>query len=137
MQWLVDVDFYIRYLTLHHPATFIADNLVRIGISESQVTRSSFGNPKIEIPERFLLAEKLRKDSLKDWVVYDSWWRFIRNLKILSENQISENGYPNAIPEQIRSMIRFQKNIPAAVLKIGLFSKLLMSLHYFQQKSSG
>jgi glycosyltransferase involved in cell wall biosynthesis len=137
MQWLVDVDFYIRYLSRYHPATFIDQNLIRIGIGESQVTRSSFGNPKIEIPERFLLAEKLRSHSLRDWVVYDSWWRFIRNLRIRDESEIADNGYPNAIPEQIRSMIRYQKNIPAAVLKIGLFSKLFMSLHYLRQKSSG
>ncbi len=134
MQWLVDVDFYIRYLTSHPPAIYIAENLIRIGISESQVTQSSFGNRQVEIPERFLLAEKLNPQSLKDWVVYDSWWRFIRNLNIRDEKEIAENGYPKAIPETIRSMIRYQKNIPAVVLKIGLFSKLLMSLHYLPFK---
>ena len=135
MQWLVDVDFYIRYLTSHPPAHYIAENLILIGISESQVTRSSFGNRQIEIPERFLLAEKLHPHSLKDWVVYDSWWRFIRNLNIRDEIEIAENGYPKAIPETIRSMIRFQKKIPSPILNIGLFSKFLMSLHYIKHRS--
>lgn len=134
MQWLVDVDFYIRYLTNYAPAVFIPENLIRIGISESQVTRSSFGNPEIEIPERFLLAEKLSPQSLKDWVVYDSWWRFIRNLGIRDEKEIAENGYLKAIPGSISSMIRYQKKIPPAVLNVGLFSKLLMSLHYLPFK---
>jgi glycosyltransferase involved in cell wall biosynthesis len=134
MQWLVDVDFYIRYLTAHFPAIYISDNLIHIGISESQVTKSSFGNPRIEIPERFLLAEKLQPHSLRDWKVYDSWWRFIRNLSIRDEKIIAESGYRNTVPEKIKSMIRYQKNIPRAVLKNGLFSKLLMSLHYLRNK---
>jgi glycosyltransferase involved in cell wall biosynthesis len=130
MQWLVDIDFYIRYLTIHPSSFYIDENLVQIGISESQVTRSSFGNHEIEIPERFLLAEKLNPESLKDMVIYDSWWRFIRNMKIRDEKEIPENGYHGTIPETIRSMIRFQKKIPSFILKTGLFSKLLMWIQY-------
>jgi glycosyltransferase involved in cell wall biosynthesis len=130
MQWLVDIDFYIRFLTIHPSVFYIDENLVQIGISESQVTRSSFGNRKIEIPERFLLAEKLNPESLKDLVIYDSWWRFIRNMQIRDEKEIAENGYCGRIPETIRSMIRFQKKIPSFILRTGLFSKLLMGIRY-------
>ncbi len=130
MQWLVDIDFYIRYLTIHPSVFYIDENLVQIGVSESQVTRSSFGNRKIEIPERFLLAEKLNPESLKDLVVYDSWWRFIRNMQIRDEKEIAENGYRGTVPEAISSMIRFQKRIPASFLKIGIFSKLMLFAHY-------
>jgi glycosyltransferase involved in cell wall biosynthesis len=130
MHWLVDIDFYIRYLKRYPPAVYIPLNLVQIGISASQVTRRSFGNPKIEIPERFLLTEKLHPDSLKVWVVYDSWWRFIRNLRIRDEKEIVDNGYCGPIPGAIGSMIRFQKKIPASLLKIGIFSKLTLLIHY-------
>ena len=130
MQWLVDIDFYIRYLNRYPPAIYIPKNLVHIGISESQVTRSSFGNRKIEIPERFLLLEKIRPESLKNVQVYDSWWRFIRNMKIRDAKDISDNGYQGKIPETILSMIHFQKNIPSPVLRNGFFSKLLMGAHY-------
>jgi glycosyltransferase involved in cell wall biosynthesis len=136
MQWLVDIDFYIRFLTIHPFAFYINENLVRIGISESQVTRSSFGNRKIEIPERFLLAEKLNPGNLKDLVINDSWWRFIRNMRIRDEKEIAENGYHGAIPETIRSMIRVQKRIPASLLRIGIFSKLMFFVHYLSFKSS-
>jgi len=136
MQWLVDIDFYIRYLAIHPSAGYIAMNLVQIGISESQVTRSSFGNRQIEIPERFLLAEKLDPGNMKDLTVYDSWWRFIRNLQIRDEKEISEHGYLGAIPETIRSMIRVQKKIPSFILNAGFFSKLLMSTHYLKSKLS-
>ncbi len=130
MQWLVDIDFYIRFLNAHPRAVYIGKSLVCIGISDSQVTRSSFGNRKIEIPERFLLAEKLTPESLKTLVVFDSWWRFIRNMQIRDEKEILENGYRGTIPETIRSMIRFQKKIPSFILQYGPFSKLLMGIEY-------
>jgi glycosyltransferase involved in cell wall biosynthesis len=137
MQWLVDIDFYIRYLTIHPAAFYIDNNLVQIGISESQVTRSSFGNRKIEIPERFLLAEKLNPESMNDLVIYDSWWRFIRNMRIRDEKEIRENGYGGPIPQTIGSMIRFQKKIPSFILRTGLFSKLLMWIQYQLFRKSG
>ncbi len=90
MQWLVDIDFYIRYLKKYPPAGIYSKNLVQIGISESQVTRSSFGNPEIEIPERFMLGEKLEMISTQQFPIFDSWWRFLRNLSIRDIEQIKK-----------------------------------------------
>ena len=112
MRWLVDIDFYIRYLNKHPTAAFIPEKLVSIGISETQVTRTSFGIRKIEIPERFLLFEKLNPESLRNLSVYDSWWRFIRNMQICDIKDISENGYSGHVPAAVQSMIRYQKSIP-------------------------
>jgi len=134
MQWLVDIDFYIRFLHIHPPAVYIGKNLVQIGISDSQVTRTSFGNRKIEIPERFLLLEKLNPESLNNLVLFDSWWRFIRNMRIRDEQEIAENGYPGIVPQPISSMIRFQKKIPFFILNNRLFSKLLMGIQYLKGK---
>lgn len=136
MRWLVDIDFYIRFLCRHPAAVFIKENLIRIGISETQVTHSSFGNRKVEIPERFLLVEKLRPESLKNLRVYDSWWRFIRNMQIRDEKEISDNGYHGQVPPAVKSMIRFQKHFSPILLKNGLFSKLMMSIHFLRQKLS-
>jgi glycosyltransferase involved in cell wall biosynthesis len=136
MQWLVDIDFYIRYLNRHPYAVYIHANGVRIGISESQVTRSSFGNRKIEIPERFLLFEKLNPKILQNITIYDSWWRFIRNMQIRDKKEITENGYGGEVPETIQSMIRFQKNIPSFILENGFFSKLMMGIHYLGNNMS-
>ena len=135
MQWLVDIDFYIRLPDHPSACHYITENLIQIGISESQVTRSSFGNRKIEIPERFLLAEKLNPGSLKDLVVYDSWWRFIRNLQIRDEKKSQKTDIRATFHEAIGSMIRLQKKIPAFLLNIGIFSKLMFFIHYLSFKS--
>ena len=87
-RWLVDIDFYysLPEKSCHLPE-YISAALVQIGISESQVTRSSFGKPEIEIPERFMLFEKMEPESLNNIMIFDSWWRFIRNLKIRDESK--------------------------------------------------
>lgn len=134
MKWLVDVDFYIHYLKNHGPAKYIAKNLIHIGISESQITQASFGNPKIEIPERFMLAEKLDKTSIKNIRVFDAWWRFLRNLSVRDVSQIIAAGYQGPVPDFIPVMIKFQNKIPAGLLKIRIFSKISMSFCYLQQR---
>jgi glycosyltransferase involved in cell wall biosynthesis len=131
MQWLVDIDFYIRYLKNHPPAGYISNLLVQIGVSESQVTSSSFGKPEIEIPERFMLFEKMEPAGLNNILIFDSWWRFIRNLKITDNQKIPESGYLGKIPDVIQGIIKFQKHIPKALLNAGLFSKFFMGIHFF------
>ena len=41
--------------------------------------------------------------------VFDSWWRFIRNLKIRDEQINQESGYKGKIPGFIRAMIKSQQ----------------------------
>jgi glycosyltransferase involved in cell wall biosynthesis len=136
MKWLVDIDFYIRYLKKHPAAGYIYKNLVRIGISDSQVTHSSFGNPHIEIPERFMLAEKLDSDTSRNIRVFDSWWRFLRNLSIRDIAQIEKAGYKGEIPLFITAMIKNQRNIPGMLLKRGIISKFFMLIHYLKSKKN-
>jgi glycosyltransferase involved in cell wall biosynthesis len=134
MQWLVDIDFYIRYLKKHPPAEYISQNLVRIGISSSQVTRSSFGNPEIEIPERMMLGEKLDRTSVRHVRVFDSWWRFLRNLSIRDMSQIEKSGYKGKIPGFIPPMIGRQQKIPRSLLQWGVTSKIFMILHFLKNR---
>ncbi len=132
MKWLVDIDFYIRYFKKHGPPQYIPKYLVQIGISESQVTRSSFGKPDIEIPERFMLGEKLSDRSIHYITVFDAWWRFLRNLSIKDIAQIKNSGYNGKIPDFIPSIIKFQNKIPPSILKTGLFSKTFMIISYLK-----
>ena len=132
MKWLVDIDFYIRYLKKHGPPEYIPKNLVQIGISESQVTRSSFGKPDVEIPERFMLGEKLDGRSIQHITVFDAWWRFLRNLSIKDITQIKNSGYGGKIPDFIPAIIKFQNKIPASILKMCLFSKTFMLISYLK-----
>lgn len=134
LRWLVDVDFYMRYLKAHPPAIYILESLVRIGISESQVTQTSFGNHAVEIPERFMMWEKMHPHSLRNLLIHDSWWRFIRNLKITRLQEIAEAGYAGRIPPFVVSMIRWQKNIPRDFLNWGVISKTMMMGHYLTHR---
>jgi len=135
MQWLVDIDFYIAYLRKYPGVGFISESLVNIGISDSQVTHSSFGNRNIEIRERFLLGEKLPPQSMRNLVVFDSWWRFIRNMQIRELHDIAENGYTGEIPATIQSLITYQSRISPALLRWGIGSKLLMFQQYLRSRN--
>jgi glycosyltransferase involved in cell wall biosynthesis len=126
MKWLVDTDFYIQYLKSFGPPEYIPQKLICIGIDKSQITNTSFGNPDVEIPERFMLGEKLDKGYIKHISIYDAWWRFIRNLKIRDISQIRQSGYQNVIPAFIPPMIKFQNKISVPLLRIGIISKICM-----------
>jgi glycosyltransferase involved in cell wall biosynthesis len=129
VKWVVDVDFYIRYLSGKTPV-YIPRILISVGLSSQQVTRDCFGQRPIEIPENFLLLNKVGTGRLKNWLVYDAWWRLMRNLEIRRSAEIPEAGYTGAIPSVILSMVKWQSRIPRPLLKMGLFSKTLMLLHY-------
>jgi glycosyltransferase involved in cell wall biosynthesis len=129
IKWVVDIDFYIRYLK-SNPPVYIPKALINVGIHKEQVTHSSFGVAEIVIPENFYLLNKVGIQSLSEVLVYDAWWRIIRNLKITSISKVRENGYQGEVHKVIQSMIRFQSKIPFAILKMGVFSKLFMFIHY-------
>jgi len=129
LKWLVDIDFYIRFLR-NTPPVLIPENLIKVGLGEDQVTKQVFGNPVVEIPENLYFLNKIGIQSLKNIIVYDAFWRFIRNLNIRTMAQVRGAGYGTPVPVIIESMIRFQSAIPKAILKTGIFSKFFMFLHY-------
>ncbi len=128
LQWLVDIDFYIRVLTASK-FCYIRERLIDIGINEEQVTNKSSRNPAIEIPEFFMVYEKLSLQQQQNIFVYDAAWRLLRNFRITHPNQIFELGYRSKPPEHILKMIQWQRKFPAAVLRFGPASKSLMFLH--------
>jgi glycosyltransferase involved in cell wall biosynthesis len=129
IKWLVDIDFYIRVLSKTRPF-YINKELVHIGIGKEQVTQDCFRQRPIEIPENFYLLNKVGIKELRSIIIYDAWWRLIRNLEIKNENEIRESGYNGAIPIIITSTIKFQRLVPLSILKIGVFSKTLMLICY-------
>jgi hypothetical protein len=129
LKWLVDIDFYIRFLSNTKPVV-ISKNLIAVGLGNDQVTKQVFRNPAVEIPENLYVLAKIGVSSLRNIIVYDAYWRFLRNLDIRKVAQIRESGYPGAIPVVIESMIRFQSMIPRKALKTGFLSKILMTVHY-------
>ncbi|HMH20593.1 MAG TPA: glycosyltransferase family A protein [Puia sp.] len=129
-KWLVDIDFYIRYLQSGN-AFCIKEPLINIGISDTQVTMDSWRNRSVEIPENFLLLERVGVAQLKNLRIFDYWWRLFRNLRITDLKDIRDAGFNGPMPSRISAMVRFQKRIPAALLTFGPVSKLLMLVCYF------
>jgi glycosyltransferase involved in cell wall biosynthesis len=129
LKWLVDIDFYISRLS-EQTAVFIAEPLINIGIGDDQVTNDFFHYRPVEIPESFYLLNKTGTGNLRHLLVYDAWWRLMRNLEIREKKDIEDAGYTGEVPATILSMISWQRKLPATLLKTGVFSKTMMFLHY-------
>jgi len=129
VKWVVDIDFYIRYLKGRQPA-YIGKILVNVGLGSQQVTQDCFRLRPIEIPENFYLLYKTGVANLRNLYVYDAWWRLMRNLEIEKEEDISSSGYKGPIPAIILSMIAWQRRVSRRLLQFGPCSKLLMLSHY-------
>lgn len=135
MRWVVDIDFYIRCLANEKPV-YIKQPLVNVGINSEQVTHTASRVPSVEIPENFYLLKKTGIHHLKNILIYDAWWRLIRNLRILRVEDVRQNGYSGDVHFVLIKMINWQRKIPAVILNVGIFSKILMLIHFwlFQKK---
>ncbi len=133
LKWLVDIDFYMRYLSNTKPV-YIPSVLVNIGISETQVTKESFGNRNIEIPEYFLFLAKTGPVVLGNVLVFDAWWRLLRNMDIRKRQDIREAGYSGDIPGKILFILQIQNKIPHKLLRSGIVSKIAMTICFMVSK---
>ena len=132
LKWIVDIEYYIRYLLKGKQIVYIQDVLINVGVSGEQVTASSFLHPEVEIPENFLFLEIYGSSILKKLMVFDHYWRLIRNLKITNEDTLRKY-YPDIkIEPEISRMIKFQAKKNPSLLKNGFYSKLLMILVYWR-----
>jgi glycosyltransferase involved in cell wall biosynthesis len=132
LKWLVDIDYYMRFLQFTEPK-LIPEELVDVGIGEEQLTQLFFRNPVVEIPENLYLLNKIGVRSLKNIIVYDACWRFIRNLNVRSIREIRNSGYLEPVPAIVLAMIKFQSFWPKSFLKIRILSKCLMGVYFIFQ----
>ena len=133
VKWVVDIDFYIRYLEASGTQPFyISRILVECGTGRTQVTQDCFRQRPVEIPENFYLLNKVGYANLRNVRVYDAWWRLMRNLEIRRREDITGSGYTGARyqPSSCR-WCRWQRMLPFRWWRIGLLSKTAMFLHYF------
>lgn len=133
-KWVVDIDFYIRRLAAEK-IHYIDQPLINVGMSDQQVTMDCVGNRKVQLPENFYLLNKIGVRCLRNVLVYDAWWRLMRNLEVQYEKEIREAGYKDAIHPVILSMVRWQRVIPRALLTTGVFSKITMFAHYLTHRN--
>lgn len=133
MKYVVDIDFYVRYLGKNAPL-YIDAPLINVGINAAQVTKYTFGVADVHLKESLMLLEKTGDYHLKNIIVFDGWWRLLRNFSIKSPEQLHATGYQGPVPEILKQIIRFQNKIPAALLKKGFISKSLMTCCFLLKK---
>jgi glycosyltransferase involved in cell wall biosynthesis len=125
--WVLDIDFYMRYLQAHPGYYYIPEKLVNIGKGSTQETNKYYKNIKVELPEYFFLLAKYPPDlCLKDEYVFHLVWNMLKRYKIKHVDQIYTAGYKGVMPSKIEKIIAFQKYIPRIILKQTLWSKKLM-----------
>lgn len=129
LKWLVDIDFYIQQFR-ENPPVYIPEPLIKVGLGSHQVTADCVRQRPVEIPENFYLINKVGHQHLRHPMVYDAFWRLLRNLEITRLDEIRQAGYKGEINPAVQSMVHWQNKLPSGLLKQGLFSKTLMLLHY-------
>ena len=129
MKWRVDMDFYMQLLEREKDYYRIDKVLVNVGVSDSQVTNSCINVPSVELPEGYLLLEKHGVKALSHILVYDAWWRLLRNMKIFSKEQLSRY-VQKEWPPVILKMVKHLSACPAFVLNNGVTSKFAMFCSY-------
>lgn len=132
IKWVVDFDYYIRYLSLNKSFVYIEKSLINIGIHENQITKSSFRIKEIEIPENLYLLKKIGLNKLRNIFVYDYYWRLCRNLQLRKPADLSPYYKIASVPQPFLNIIKFQSKLPVSFLHTGLFSKSTMLIAYFK-----
>jgi glycosyltransferase involved in cell wall biosynthesis len=130
LKWVVDIEFYMRFLNSYKYFFPLRKALINIGINKHQITKQAFRNPEIEIPEVFYLYNKLPDGALKNIFAYDYYWRFIRNLSIRCEEDVKHYAPEVNISEVLKGIIRLQSKWRLSLLKKGVISKILMLSSY-------
>lgn len=133
LKWLVDIDLYRRRIETDR-LVYINEPLVHVYMSSSQVTAYTKNIAEVEIPEHFHFLTKMGISKLKNVLVYDYNWRFLRNFNIKKVEQIRTAGYQGTVHPVLASMIAAQSKIPAALLRAGFLSKLFMTFHFLTHK---
>lgn len=134
IKWLIDMDFYTWYFRKEKGFVYIDKPLIGFRLHSEQVTAVSLGNPKVEIPESFLLFEKYGIGIMRNIFVYDFFWRMYRNLGVQSVAEIEGFlGYTNPY-RTIQRMIEWQQKLKPSYLKIGVVSKMMMLLGYLRNR---
>jgi len=129
--WLVDVDYYVQLLEAGHVYKYLDAHLVSIGLHEDQTTVFCRNNEDVIIKENIWFATKIGNKAFKDILIYDYYWRLLRNYKIRSVNDITITGvHEQSILPVIHHMLGLQQNIPLSILKMGIISKTLMFFNY-------
>ncbi len=125
--WVLDIDFYMRFLLAHPGYQYIPEKLVNIGKSPEQETYKYYKNINVELPEFFRLLGKYEPGlAAKNEYVFHLVWNMLKRYKIKHTDQIYAVGYKGLMPDKINEIIAFQQWIPRIIIKQTPWSKWLM-----------
>ncbi len=126
--WVLDIDFYLRYIQAHNGYHYIPDKLICIGKSELQESNKYYKNPLVEIPEYFTLLTKYEPGlHLRNRYVFHLVWNMLKRFKIKNAAQVNELGYNGRMPAKMEDIIACQLRIPRIVIKQTNWSRYFMS----------
>jgi glycosyltransferase involved in cell wall biosynthesis len=129
--WVLDIDFYLRYLNAHGGYHYIPQALVNIGKGSTQESYKYYRNIKVEIPEYFALLTKYESDLLlKNQYVFHLVWNMLKRFKIRSVTDLQRTGYQGKLPDKVEAIIQYQQKIPHIILKQPRWSKKFMEKCY-------
>ena len=130
-KWVVDIDFYIRYLQHHGGYSYIHAPMINISMDTEQVSESSYKNPFVEIPEYLNLFNKFSETLTRtNKFAFHCLWNLIRKFKIKDGAYIREHGYHGKMIQGVADIINYQKKIPRIILKQTNWSVYFMNKCY-------
>lgn len=134
LKWIVDWEYYIR-LARGYRLVYITKPLICVSYNDTQITNQVKGNPSVEIHEAMLFYYKYGKEMFNHVLVYDAWWRLVRNLGIRTIDDFTR-FYKGNVPAFLKRIILFQSSFPYVLLNVGPVSKLLMLIAYLYRNRS-
>ncbi len=134
-KWVVDVDFYMRYLLASQSFFYINEILINTGIDATTVSNVSYKNPKVEIPEYLKMLQKLGNELLlSNAHVFAAIWTLVKKFSIKNIESVSANGYNGAVADGVLRIINAQKNVPKLMIKQTPISNYLMQRNFNKLK---
>lgn len=130
--WLVDVDYNSRLIKAGYDYVYLDQHLVTIGLHKDQTTEFCRDNEDIMFRENIWFANKIGSSAFRDMLMYDYYWRLLRNHGIRNMNDFCANKLdPQEMPAIVKHMLDWQSKLPFFLLKFGPSSKILMAANYF------
>jgi glycosyltransferase involved in cell wall biosynthesis len=130
--WLVDVDYYVSLLKTGYKYVYLDRHLVSIGLHADQTTAFVRANDSIILKENIWFARKLEAEAFSDVLIYDYYWRLLRNHGVRQLEDIVAAGVAvTEIRPVIRHMLKGQQRLPPKAWKRGPVSKTGMMLSYW------
>jgi glycosyltransferase involved in cell wall biosynthesis len=133
LKWYVDIEYYMNMLH-QEKAIYISAPLINMSYNDTQVTNFCFDNPAIVIPEALHILKKHGVGMVNDIMVYDSFWRSIRNMDIKNTAVLDEHKGNYPVPDFLYSIVKHQQPFSYKTLRKGYISKPLMALSYLLNK---